>query len=630
MHPILMRQLLRCCGKQAQSQLLALETQSDEQVLPAQIAELINGLPSLLERISLSYEQFERDVNLRSRSLSLSSQELTQINGRLEAQLSQRELTLKAVIELINQLQEPGETDNKIDLNCDLPQLIAQLAERVNYQKHQRLELFYQRYALDQHAIVSTTDTRGNITYVNEKFCQASGYTREELLGQNHRILNSHHHSGDFFAELWQTISSGRVWHGEIKNRRKTGSFYWVESTIVPFLDEAGKPFQYIGIRTEVTHSKILAATIEVREKQYRSLVESVEQVIFRINRQYEFEFLNRAWTLLTGLRLEESLRQSLFMWVSEEDQIRVNAFFERFMAQGAGTDLIELRLNTPNNPQTWVELRVHTEPDSNGDISWVTGTMVDIDGRKRQQRMQDEFISAVSHELRTPVTSILGSLKILSEGTLGQLPQTQQKLVDIALRNSERLTHLVSDILDMEKLIAGKLDLELEPLLLEQLVSQTLESLQGYANQHNVSLEHRPDPAFDPWVNAEPGRLTQVLSNLISNACKFSPSGSKVKIYTTERSGYYCVHILDAGPGIPAVFHDRIFQPFAQASTGNTRRQGGTGLGLSISKNLMEAMGGTIGFNTEPNVGSDFWICLPKSSAPSLESLLAPQQDRQ
>lgn len=248
-----------------------------------------------------------------------------------------------------------------------------------------------------------------------------------------------------------------------------------------------------------------------------------------------------------------------------------------------------------------------------NSHSEWVM-FMMDISERHRINQLKSEFISVVSHELRTPLTSIRGSLGLLEAGIGGELPFKAQHLIKIAHKNSRRLVGLVNDILDLEKLASGKMSFKSERIDLVYLLEQAIEANLAYALALNVRLELRAHPGA-AWVNADPDRLMQVLANLLSNAAKFSPKGETVRLqivpYLARGKPHYRVEVSDLGPGIPASFQTRIFEPFTQADGTDTRQQGGTGLGLSISKTLVEKMHGQLGFITAEGQGSTFWFKL-------------------
>ncbi|MBP8185333.1 MAG: CHASE domain-containing protein, partial [Pseudomonas sp.] len=235
-----------------------------------------------------------------------------------------------------------------------------------------------------------------------------------------------------------------------------------------------------------------------------------------------------------------------------------------------------------------------------------------DIAARKQVEQLKNEFISTVSHELRTPLTSIKGSLGLLAAGVFGQLPAPAQELVDIAQSNSERLVSLVNDILDIEKLEFGQAQLQLVPTDLQPLLQQALAQNQGYADSFNVHLRLHSSVSEPLLVAVDELRLQQVLSNLISNAVKFSPAQGRVEISTRLLAGQVEVAVRDYGVGIADEFRGRIFQKFAQADGSDTRAQGGTGLGLSICKALMERMHGEIDYHSVPGEGSTFYVRLP------------------
>lgn len=246
-------------------------------------------------------------------------------------------------------------------------------------------------------------------------------------------------------------------------------------------------------------------------------------------------------------------------------------------------------------------------------------GIVRDITERKRIERLQSEFISTASHELRTPLTSILASLKLITHGTEA-LPAVSGRLIQLAYRNSERLKRLVDDILDVERLASGQVELELAPITLHELVAQYLEASAADAASLQVGLSLEAAATEHPLVHADGERIHQVLGNLVGNAIKFSPPGAIVRLRIQEQHGWVRVEIEDSGIGIDPAFHGRIFERFARFDNSNTRSKGGTGLGLHISKALVERHGGRIDFRSEPGKGSTFWFELPvwQPSAPT------------
>lgn len=272
-----------------------------------------------------------------------------------------------------------------------------------------------------------------------------------------------------------------------------------------------------------------------------------------------------------------------------------------------------------------WLVVTALTGGD--GEISGYLGILADITERKEMERMKDEFISTVSHELRTPLTSIRGSLGLLAGGALGSMSEKATSMVKIAHQNSERLVRIINDILDIEKIEAGKLELHRQRLALGTLLEQALEVNQSYADKYQVTLRLEALPE-GVAVLADPDRLMQVMANLLSNAAKFSPPGSTVQIRASVRDRRVWVEVEDHGTGIPEEFRPHVFEKFAQADGSTSRRFEGTGLGLSITRQLLEAMGGSIGFHSTIGRGTTFHIELPRAPDETARSLARSLSD--
>nr|WP_290613109.1 PAS domain-containing protein [Arsukibacterium sp. UBA3155] len=272
-------------------------------------------------------------------------------------------------------------------------------------------------------------------------------------------------------------------------------------------------------------------------------------------------------------------------------------------------------RIVRPDGTIRWVhELAKMLPPQENPELIMV-GSVQDVTERMQLQQMKDQFISTVSHELRTPLTAISGALGILLSGKLAEFDPKVSKLLNIAHGNSNRLQHLINDLLDIEKLTAGKVQLNMEVLSLQPQLKLALSNLQPYALEYKVTLVLEPGPT-QLQIVADSQRLQQILANLLSNAIKFSGSGKTVSLSAAINEDKVRVSVQDQGSGIPPEFQPRLFERFAQADGSNRGHKGGTGLGLAISKGLLAQMNGHIGFQTKEGVGTTFYFELPQVSA--------------
>ena len=303
--------------------------------------------------------------------------------------------------------------------------------------------------------------------------------------------------------------------------------------------------------------------------------------------------------------------RSALRSLFPPDESVLTPPWWAKFVADKAPVARMRVRCQRRDGLEIFCEFTLTPLVNKTGDMLSIIAQCQDITQQLEAERLKKEFTSTLSHELRTPLTSIIGALQLLGTGAVGELNQEITELTSVAERNAQRLLDLINDMLDIDKIESGKFTLMPEDISLGELVRESLILNKSFAERFKVTLEVRGELGAAP-VHVDRKRLMQVLTNLLSNAAKFSPTGAAVDVHMRQDKGTVRVEVSDRGPGIPGDFRDRMFTRFAQADSTATRQKGGTGLGLAISKRLVELMDGHIGFADRDGGGSTFYIELP------------------
>ncbi len=317
-------------------------------------------------------------------------------------------------------------------------------------------------------------------------------------------------------------------------------------------------------------------------------------------------------WWELHGLTAPESpvSRRTWRRFVPEEELVAVDARFAEAVAVRQPTIRVRFHVRHAEGHLVPVVVRAAIEYDEHGRVVRVTGATRDVSQEVRTAHLQDVFISNVSHELRTPLTAIGGALDLFRLGRGGPLSKDGEDLLEVARRNTERLRILIADLLDLEQLAIGSVNLQLEVQPLSPIVEAALLDIEPYGQQREVRFAIA-DPLGDARVNVDAVRIGQVLANFLSNAAKYAPPASTVRVATEAGPHRVRVSVRDTGPGVPAGFRDRAFERFAQADPDDPRSRGGTGLGLAISREIVLRHGGEVGYASQPGE-TTFWFEVP------------------
>ena len=337
---------------------------------------------------------------------------------------------------------------------------------------------------------------------------------------------------------------------------------------------------------------------------------------VFEVDPNATILDMNPAAENLFGYAAPELVGRSwVTMVLAADDRERTENWWRDFVREGKPVTTVAERCLRRDGLELACEWTLTPLADEEARVNSIVLQGRDITQQRAAERVRAEFTSTLSHELRTPLTSILGSLQLLRSGAVGDMEKDQNELVEVAERNGQRLLDLINEVLDIEKIESGRLNLMPEPMPLDALLNESVRLNQGYADRFRANLAlHDEVPGV--VVRADRKRLMQVMTNLLSNAAKFSPPNSAVDVNVKVREAVVRVEVSDRGPGIPEAFRHRIFGRFAQADSADTHIKGGTGLGLAISKRLIELMQGRIGFEDRPGGGTTFFFEMPVMQA--------------
>ncbi|MBU8878379.1 PAS domain S-box protein [Bacillus sp. FJAT-29790] len=465
--------------------------------------------------------------------------------------------------------------------------------------------------ALDESSIVTISNSDGIITYVNDKFVEISKYEKHEILGKSHHILNSGYHSPEFFKDLWETVLSGEIWRGEICNQAKDGRFYWVETTIVPFLNKEGKPYQFVSIRTDITALKTI-------EEHLKETLKEVSDIKFALDQSSIVAFtdakgiitnVNDKFCEISKYSREELIGQNHSLLNS---QFHSKEFFNQLWKTIHGGEVWkgEIRNKAKDGTHYWVDTTIVPFLNEDGKPYQYLAIRNDITERKKTEKIlhrQDKLATigqlsaGVAHEIRNPLTSMRGYTEFLQ---MDETNEERQEFFEIILDEIDRVNNIVEDFMMLAKPKA----IELENKNIIPILKSVLSLFEFEAKKKNIIIHFEFNDEIIQ-IDCDENRLKQVFINFIKNGFDAMPDGGDMTIRVTVQNDQVRISIQDTGIGIPPEKLKNIGEPFY------TTKKKGNGLGLMVSFQIIESHNGKVTIESEVNKGTIFMIDLPVTS---------------
>ncbi len=466
---------------------------------------------------------------------------------------------------------------------------------------------------------VVTIDAKGTILSINDAAEDIFGYSTAEITGKPFWVLlprTERRGRAEMFERLRSSDSAEDAQTSrELTSLRKDGIEFPIEVSFSSL--ESGGETLFTCVVRDITERK----EAERRIKRQAWVMENIADAVIVTRPTGEVVNCNAAAEEMTGYQEDELIGRPVMMLMAEIEETERTAkqTEARNVTDQGGVWRSEFKIRRKDGAVRVLDNTTSSLFDDRGRLIGRVSVNRDITARREIDRMKNEFISVVSHELRTPLTSIMGSLGLLKSGAMGELNGEIASMIDIAHSNSDRLVRLINDILDLEKIEAGRMDFKSDRLDVRALIDAAVRDNTGYAEKNNVEIA-TGDVAENAAILGDSDKLAQVFANLLSNAIKFSPENGEVELGARRTGSRIRFTVRDHGIGIPLEFHDKIFGKFSQADSSATRSKGGTGLGLSICKSIVEKLGGEIGFDSEEGKGSTFYFELDEADQEASE----------
>lgn len=466
-------------------------------------------------------------------------------------------------------------------------------------------------FALDQSSIVAITDPEGTITFVNDKFIEISKYSEEELLGQDHSIINSGYHSKEFFANLWSTIKEGKTWTGEICNKNKYGNEYWVATTIVPFMKN-GKPYQFISIRTDITRRKQAENDLKWSLRELKSIYNAIDHssIMMITNHEGKIVEVNDQLMRTSGYSRDELINQDKSILYSKHYTKQLLEEISNQVGKGKAWKG-EICNVTKDGNEYWLDTTIVAFQSAEEKTMHFLSLSHDVTERKKSEELlhqQDklaavgQLAAGVAHEIKNPLTSMKGYTEYLQ---LDEQDPNRLEYLDIIMDEIDRVNQIVEEFL----VLAKPQSVQLETKNIIPIIQNVLLLMEFDARKKNITFYFESDHDLI-LVRCDENRLKQVFLNFVKNGMEAMPKGGNIKVITELREGEVQISVEDTGVGISPERLKKLGEPFY------TTKKKGNGLGLMVSFKIIEGHKGRVIVESEVDKGTTFNIVLPAETA--------------